>query len=699
MSYGLSFAPLIPAWALVLLGFLALILTGLLVWRRRRGGVLRGLALAALLFALAGPSLVEERREPLRDVVAVVLDRSSSQNFENRAAQTENAKKALEAALQKRGNVDIKWIEADDAPDNGGTRLFQALDAGLADIPPERLAGVFMITDGVVHDIPAAPRVKTPVHVLVTGHADERDRRVVLKEAPRYGLIGKDVVFTVQVEESNGPGEPVEVTVKRDGVFVARVLAKPGRDVKLPLKLEHGGANVLEFDAATLPDELTPVNNKAVASVEGVRDHLKVLLVSGEPNPGERAWRNLLKADANVDLVHFTILRPPEKIDGTPVRELALIAFPTAELFGQKINEFDLILFDRYSNMGLLPPIYFENIVNYVRRGGAFAIVAGPNFARGDGLFYTPIGKLSPARPTGQIFEAPFRPALSEIGARHPVTRGLPGSTQKPPAWSEWFRQEQSEVLRGAAVLQGAGDAPLLVLSREGKGRVALLLSDQLWLWARGFEGGGPYEELMRRASHWLMKEPDLEEEVLRGRMAGGDLLVERQTLAAQTGPVHVAAPSGQESELKLEPAEPGLFRAKIARPELGLYRLSQGELTALVPVGPENPLEYRELVSTPEKLRPLAEATGGSVRRIGAPGTDAIKLPRLVSLGDSPSYAGADFVAIRRTGASVALGLSLTPLAVGLAGLLVLLGAVVGAWAREGRAWEGRVWQARRRG
>jgi len=688
-QYGLSFAPLVPLWALALLALAALALIGALVWRRRRGALWRGLAFAALLAALSGPSLVEETREPLRDVVAVVVDRSGSQKFENRAAQTENARKALLAALDKLGGVDVKTIEAGDGPESDGTRLFAALDNGLADLPAERLAGVFMITDGIVHDIPQKSgwtHGKAPLHALISGHDGERDRRIALVEAPRYGLIGKDVVFTLKVEENNGPDAPVEVTVKRDGVIATRVLAKPGREVKVPVKLEHGGANVMEFEAEALPGELTEINNRAVASVEGVRDHLKVLLVSGEPNPGERAWRNLLKADANVDLVHFTILRPPEKIDGTPVRELALIAFPTAELFGQKINEFDLILFDRYSNMGLLPPIYFDNIVNYVRRGGAFAIVAGPNFARGDGLFYTPIGRLTPARPTGEIVEAPFRPALSEVGGRHPVTRGLPGAAQKPPAWSEWFRQERSEVLRGSALLNGAGDSPLLVLSREGKGRVALLLSDQLWLWARGFQGGGPYEELMRRMAHWLMKEPDLEEEVLRGAMKGGDLMVERQTLAAQAGPVHVVAPSGQESDLTLDVAEPGLFRGRIARPELGLYRLSQGELTALVPVGPENPLEYRELASTPEKLRPLAEATGGGVWRIGQAGSDAVKLPRLVALGDSPSYAGADFAAIRRAGASVARGLSLTPLAVGLAGLLVLLGLVVGTWAWEGR-------------
>jgi hypothetical protein len=384
--------------------------------------------------------------------------------------------------------------------------------------------------------------------------------------------------------------------------------------------------------------------------------------------------------------VHFTILRPPEKQDGTPIRELALIAFPTAELFGRKIVDFDLILFDRYSNMGLLPPAYFDNIVKYVRDGGAMAIIAGPNFAEPEGLYYTPIGKIIPARPTGQVSEGPFRAALSQIGERHPVTRDLPGSQSKPPAWSEWFRQEQATSLRGASVLTGAKDAPLLVLSREGKGRVGLLLTDQSWLWSRGYEGGGPYVDLMRRVAHWLMKEPELEEEALRATARGRDLTVERQSLSEQSGKARVTAPSGKTQDVALAAAGPGLFRANLKAEEFGLYRVSQGELTALVNVGPENPLEYREVVSTPEKLRVLAEASGGSVRRIGAPGTAAISMPRIVAMRDSPVYAGSDYIGIRRTEASVARGVKLTPLAVGLFGLLVLLGALVAAWAWEGR-------------
>ena len=107
--------------------------------------------------------------------------------------------------------------------------------------------------------------------------------------------------------------------------------------------------------------------------INGVRDRLRVLLVSGEPHAGERTWRNLLKSDASVDLVHFTILRPPEKQDGVPVDELSLIAFPTRELFIEKIEDFDLIIFDRYRRRGILPSLYLENIAQLrpQRRRGA----------------------------------------------------------------------------------------------------------------------------------------------------------------------------------------------------------------------------------------------------------------------------------------------------------------------------------------
>lgn len=685
-AFSLAFAPLIPLWLFVLFGLLALAQFGAFLGLRRRGGALRLALGAALLIALANPSLVEEKREPMRDVVAVVVDHSPSQNLGPRRAQTDAALQGLLESLKKFDGLDVRTVEAGGAGEDG-TKLFSALAENLADVAPERVGAVIMLTDGQIHDIPAAPSgFKGPLHALITGDDHERERRLELVEAPRFGLIGKELNFALKLEEVNGPGGPVPIEIRRDGELFGRISVKPGEIAKIPVKLAHGGKTMFEFVADPLPAALSDLPGKAAASVEGVRDHLKILLVSGEPNPGERSWRNLLKSDPNVELVHFTILRPPEKQDGTPLHELALIAFPTAELFGKKIVDFDLILFDRFSNMGLLPPAYFDNIVKYVRDGGALAIIAGPNFAEPDGLFYTPIGRIAPARPTGEVFVGPFRPEVTSVGARHPVTRDLPGAAKKPPDWSEFFRLDVASATRGAAVLSGAQNAPLVVLSHEGKGRVAQFLTDQFWLWARGYHGGGPYADLMRRSAHWLMKEPELEEEFLRATAQGSEVTVERQTLGETAPPARLIAPSGASRELTLKPEAPGLFRAHVKADELGLYRVEQGALKALVNVGPENPLEYRALVSTPEKIRPLAEATGGSSRRIGRPGTDAIHLPRLVEMGDSPFYAGSDYIGLRRAGASFVRGVTFVPLAQGFFGLAALLGLLLAAWLVEAR-------------
>ena len=351
-----------------------------------------------------------------------------------------------------------------------------------------------------------------------------------------------------------------------------------------------------------------------MVSIDGVRDKLRVLLVSGEPHAGERTWRNLLKSDASVDLVHFTILRPPEKQDGTPINELSLIAFPTRELFQQKINEFQLIIFDRYARQGVLPIIYFDNIARYVRDGGAVLIAAGPDYASQTSLWRTPLEVVLPAEPSGRTTDGAFRAALTDLGKRHPVTRGLEGSESDPPHWSRWFRLVDSRAAKGTTVMQGPDNKPLLLLSREGEGRVALLLSDHIWLWARGYEGGGPHIDLLRRLSHWLMKQPDLEEEALRMFVRGRDLTVQRQTMADGVSEITLTTPSGKTRTLTLTQAEPGVWRSTIEANELGLWRATDGTLTALANVGPANPREFTEVTSTRQVLAPLATATGGDV-------------------------------------------------------------------------------------
>src|SRR3974390_2740772 len=514
---------------------------------------MRALALGLLVLALANPSLTREDRDPIPSVAAVIVDKSPSQNYGDRRAQTEAARQALVERLKHIPGLEVRVAEAGAADgETDGTRLFSALCARLSDVPPGAVAGAILITDGRVHDVPADAAVlgfAAPVHALITGHSDEIDRRVVLTQTPRFGIVNQSQTLGFRVEDQGGKAGTAQVTVRRDGEVLEQRVVSVGTNVRVTVPIPHAGANIVEVEAAGLEGEFRRVNTRAVIESGGVRDKLRVLLVSGEPHAGERTWRNLLKSDASVDLVHFTILRPPEKQDGTPINELSLIAFPTRELFQQKISEFQLIIFDRYARQGLLPMVYFDNIEKYVRDGGAVLIAAGPDYASPTSLWRTPPDAILPAEPSGDITEQPFRATLTDAGKRHPVTRGLEGSDSDPPHWSKWFRTVDTRNAVTPPVMTGADGEPLLLLSRFGEGRVALLLSDHIWLWARGYEGGGPHLDLLRRISHWLMKQPDLDEEALRLQVHGHDLMVVRQTMADSVPPVTGTSPSGPPGE------------------------------------------------------------------------------------------------------------------------------------------------------
>ena len=329
-----------------------------------------------------------------------------------------------------------------------------------------------------------------------------------------------------------------------------------GEETELRIDISHGGANVVDIRLPPRPGELTTRNNRVIAAVTGVRDRLRVLLVSGEPHPGGRTWRDLLKSDPTVDLIHFTILRPPATQDGTPVSELSLIAFPTRELFLEKIDSFDLIVFDRYRWRGVLAAAYLANIARYVREGGAVLVASGPAFAGAQSLSRTPLREILPARPTLEVFEEPFLPRVSELGQRHPVTAGLEqaaGLGPDGPRWGRWLRQIDIVPTSGHVVMTGIEARPLLILDRVGEGRVALIASDHAWLWSRGYEGGGPQADLLRRLAHWLMREPELEEEAVFAHVEGRRVLVERRTLAAEppgvVAPLRLSSRRGAEQE------------------------------------------------------------------------------------------------------------------------------------------------------
>jgi hypothetical protein len=686
---SLAFDPFLPLPAILAIGVIALLLIGWAIAKRMRGAALRALALAALVLALANPVANFEDREPVTSVVAIVVDRSPSQMSGDRTARTDAALKALTERIARYPAFESRVIEAVTDPDaqSPSTRLFEALASGIRDVPSSRLAGAVMITDGQVHDVPgslSALGLDAPLHGLIVGEPDERDRRVDIVRSPRFGIVGEDqeIVYRVSEDGAASPGGPVNVTVRVNGDEIATETAVAGEETPFYLNLPRGGENIVEFSVDELDGEVTTANNHTVTLIEGIRENLRVLLVSGAPHSGERAWRNLLKSDASVDLVHFTILRPPEKQDGTPISELSLIAFPTRELFVEKIDEFDLIIFDRYQNRGVLPVLYYDYIARYVEDGGALLVAAGPELAGVESIAETPLAPALPAVPTGAVTEAGYYPRLSDNGRRHPVTRTLPGALSEPPDWGRWFRTVGVGDTAGDVVMRGAANEPLLVLNRYGEGRVAMLLSDHGWLWARGFEGGGPHVALYRRIAHWLMKEPSLEEEALRATANGRTLVIERQTMSDVTDPATIELPSGETREVILAPAGDGLFRSELALDQPGLVEVTSGDLRALAHVGAVDAPEFRATVSTTGVIAPVSEETGGLTTRVNATASD---LPQILPTRSARIDAG-ERMGLRASNESVLKGVRSVPLFGGFLGLALMIMALGATWFREGR-------------
>ena len=693
MSWSVEFLPFVPwpvLWGIAAAGA---VLLALLFWRSNRGAVLRLLSFALLLLAVANPHLKQEDREPLNDVLAVVVDDSQSQAIAGRTGRTNELRKALEDKLKSFPNLDVRYVHSASTSadsERDGTMLFTDLGQALSDVPPDRLAGVIMITDGEVHDVPASAAAlgfDAPVHALLTGKPGEFDRKLLVVSAPRFGIVGSSQNIEVKVTETTERtnAAPVKLTVSHQGEPATTKSVHIGDKVEIPVAIDHAGPNIVEIEVEPAAGELTTVNNRAVLTVEGVRENLRVLLVSGEPHAGERTWRNMLKSDASVDLVHFTILRPPEKQDGTPINQLSLIAFPTRELFQEKLDQFDLIIFDRYQRRGVLPLLYLENVVHYVERGGAVLVSAGDDYASPLSLYRTPLGQILPAAPSGRVIEEPFKPKLTELGEKHPVTNDLPGASGAEPSWGRWFRVVDAEPRDAEVLMKGADDKPLLVIGERGKGRVALLLSDHAWLWARGYEGGGPYTDLLRRLAHWLMKEPELEEETLKATSRGQTLTIERNSIKDSIDPIIVTAPSGKEETVTLDKGEHGQWRKVMTVSEQGVYRVASGKLANVVTIGNANARELSAVVATDKPLSPILDATGGGSFWLGRDDADAASLPRLVMMRSGHVMHGEDWLGLHKRDAYHVKGVRLFPLFTGFLALGLLLGLLGLTWFREG--------------
>lgn len=681
----LTFVPLIPWSAWVGLTAVAVAALAFGVWFRLPGALWRGVAAAVLLLALANPRVLVEEREALPDAVFVVVDRSGSQNLGDRPTVTAAAEAQVITELgelNRNGDLDVRVVPVGDGlTGSEGTQLLTALSDAAQEVSPDRIAGAVVISDGRVHDVEQLETFPGPVHALITGEAEEFDRRLQLVQAPAFGMLREGISVSFVVEEFGvAPpelGSGVRVAIAVDGQTINELNAHVGESRTVRVPLTHAGPTVVDVRMAATPGEVTMRNNRAVFTVTGIRDRLRVLLVSGSPHPAGRVWRNLLKADPSVDLVHFTILRSPNKQAVVPVDELSLIEFPSKRLFLEEIDEFDLLIFDRYRRQGVLPDPYLNNIARYVREGGALLLASGGEFATASSIARSGMNDVLPVEATGGTIARAFNPALSRDGERHPLTaaigRDLDGA-------GPWYRQVDMRVRSGRTLLVGADGMPLLTVDRVGEGRVGVLASEHAWLWSRGHGGGGPHGELFRRIAHWLMQEPELEEEALSTAEAGGALVVSRRTLADSPGPVEVVTPDGRVEVPAMTEVEPGLWRGTVAAENPGLFRARVSDLESLALVGAGELVEFRNPTSTTELLTPLTMASDGTIQRIDG------RVPSARRVRSGRSTAGSNWYGIVRREAYAVLGLEInTPFPAWLALGLAIAALCLAWWSEAG--------------
>ncbi len=683
--FSIHFAPLVPPALLVVFAALGIVLLMACAFRARHLIVWRTLAVLAFLVVLANPSLLEEERQGVSDVALVIADQSPSQSIGNRAEKTENALNDITVTLKGQENLDVRIARV---PQNQSslteeTLVFETIQNKISDVPPSRRAGVIIISDGQIHDVPADMMNAAefgPLHVLLSGNKNERDRQVKIVKAPAYGLVGDEVDITFRIVDTDNIKEPTGIARIRWGSDQKRTVYAPkGEDYTVRLPISNAGQNIYEIEVDALNDELTEANNKVAIVVNGVRDRLKVLLVSGQPHNGGRTWRDMLTADPGVDLVHFTILREPDKLDQTPQRELSLIAFPFRELFDIKLYDFDLIIFDRYQLNRIMPTYYFTNIARYVREGGALLVSSGPSFVNEFSIYNTELRDILPGRPAGKVTEAAFKPTLTTIGLNHPVTMDFNVMAQ---SWGSWLRQISVTPTAGDVVMSGLNGQPLMILNRVGDGRVAQIASDQIWLWSRGYEGGGPQRELLRRTAHWLMKEPELDENGLDAVLTKEDIIIRRRSLNENEMDVTVTLPDGSAQNVALSrESDVGWLTGRLPASQTGIFTISDGTQDHFVIAGSLNTPEMTGVITTEERVKDITKESGGSVRWLADKGVPDIRV-----LPQGRKYSGLGWIGLQRNNDYNVVGVKNRPFLPAWLSLIMLMLFSVWMWWREGK-------------
>jgi len=681
----------LPAWALALA---ALVLVAA-VWFSFRGfrgepskprrALLFGFRVLAALLVLAllfEPGLELRAESRVRARVALLFDTSKSMKFPaspggpSRAEEQQRWAKEHEADLAKLGSrfqldlygfdkelqpLDLARLPAD--PQGSSTDLLSAVTGAATNGSGGRpLAGVFVASDGADNaelgaGVSAAAtqelrKLDAPLFALPVGAAAAKDLAIEKIAVDDFAFVRNQVTVDVTVSARGFATTDVPIVLEREGQPVAQKMVRlegdPARaEVKLSFVPDRTGKFAFTVRAPVYEGEAIAQNNQKSFVLKVIRDRVRVLLVVGRPSWDVRFLRQLLKRDPNVDLISFFILRTPGDDPHSSQDELSLIPFPTQEIFQEQLKTFDLVLFQNFNHRPYHMSQYLDGIAEYVREGGAFAMIGGDqSFSSGD-YAGTPIEdilpvSLLPPGPTA-VDETPVKLILNDAGLRHPVTE------LSSTAAASWAKLPDLPGLNTTGPLKGGGQTllqsnqgrPVLVVGEAGRGRVMALLTDSSWYWSFVAAGQslGPraYETFWHSAIRWLVRDPALtpmsvaserpsfepgtEPPSLDVQVRGSDY---RPVAGAQLSVVVTSAedamphPSGSavagpdgSARLALLPLPAGAYKATVTARRADGTTVGQAEDAFVVAPATR---ELVEAAPRPEILQAMAKATGGKV-------------------------------------------------------------------------------------
>ena len=450
---NIYFEPIIPIYLIIILILVFIFSTIHAIVKKIDGSFLRFFLLTLLLVLVIQPIIKIENRELEKDIITILIDKTASQKITNRIKDVDEVYNKLLSKIGKLEGIDILKISVDDqsirtsfgsikeinseqseeekiirnVEDLNSSKLISILKNHINKYPSKKISTIFMITDGQIHDLTvhsALEKIEIPIYYILAGDKKLNDIKLTLVSKPNFNYLDERTKIKFKVEDFLHNQDLVELTVQNSFMPEIKKKIKVGIVNDIEFDLPKIGQNFFKLSVEKKENEISILNNSEIIKIDGIRKKLRVLLISGNPYMGTRVWRNFLKSDPSVELIHMTVLRPPEKNDNTPFNELSLIPFPIKELFENKLSKFELIIFDNFKGRNVLSPLYLQNLKRFVNNGGALLEIAGPAYNSKYSLFRTEIGSILPGVPSGKVIRKEFKPKLTEIGKKK-LKKGL----------------------------------------------------------------------------------------------------------------------------------------------------------------------------------------------------------------------------------------------------------------------------------